>query len=147
MTILFVDILIIIYNMNLLVNAFNAQILLSTCVLRTDACLQCNICMEDFQLDERVRSLPCKHIYHGTCIVPWLELVRHWLQFVIKFVHFILQVTLNCTVQCYNESWVFLADPNLTQFHDNGTWCDCFGVNFLSDARHVSSMSSDCMAH
>jgi E3 ubiquitin-protein ligase RNF115/126 len=41
---------------------------------QVDACLQCNICMEDFQLDERVRSLPCKHIYHGICITPWLQL-------------------------------------------------------------------------
>lgn len=41
---------------------------------QVDASLQCNICMEDFILDEKVRSLPCKHIYHGVCIVPWLEL-------------------------------------------------------------------------
>jgi hypothetical protein len=36
--------------------------------------------MEDFQLDERVRSLPCKHVYHGVCIVPWLELVSALVQ-------------------------------------------------------------------
>lgn len=36
--------------------------------------LQCHICMEDFVLDENVRSLPCKHLYHDNCIVPWLEL-------------------------------------------------------------------------
>jgi len=45
------------------------------CRFCTDSCLQCNICMEDFQLNEHVRGLPCKHMYHGDCIVPWLELV------------------------------------------------------------------------
>jgi E3 ubiquitin-protein ligase RNF115/126 len=39
-----------------------------------DSCLQCHICMEEFKLDEKVRGLPCKHIYHGECIVQWLEL-------------------------------------------------------------------------
>ena len=43
--------------------------------LVTDAKLQCNICMEDFQLDEPVRTLPCKHFYHTVCISTWLQLV------------------------------------------------------------------------
>jgi len=29
---------------------------------------------EDFQITETVRRLPCVHIYHENCIVPWLEL-------------------------------------------------------------------------
>lgn len=41
---------------------------------QVDSSLQCNICMEDFELNEHVRGLPCKHVYHGDCIVPWLEL-------------------------------------------------------------------------
>jgi|SRR6218665_1597929 len=45
------------------------------CVVISDKNLQCHVCMEDFQLEELVRSLPCHHIYHGDCIVPWLELV------------------------------------------------------------------------
>ena len=44
----------------------------SVCV---DAKLQCNICMEDFELDESVRTLPCKHFYHPVCISTWLQLV------------------------------------------------------------------------
>lgn len=39
-----------------------------------DAKLNCNICMEDFELDEPVRSLPCKHFYHPVCISTWLQL-------------------------------------------------------------------------
>lgn len=41
---------------------------------QVDAKLQCNICMEDFQLDESVRTLPCKHFYHPVCISTWLQL-------------------------------------------------------------------------
>lgn len=41
---------------------------------QVDKNLQCHVCMEDFQLQEVVRSLPCRHMYHGDCIVPWLEL-------------------------------------------------------------------------
>lgn len=26
-------------------------------------------------MTEKVRQLPCDHIYHDICIVPWLELV------------------------------------------------------------------------
>ena len=33
------------------------------------------MCMEDFKLDESVRQLPCQHMFHTDCIVPWLELV------------------------------------------------------------------------
>jgi len=48
---------------------------LQVCWSYTDSSLQCNICMEDFELNEHVRGLPCKHVYHGDCIVPWLQLV------------------------------------------------------------------------
>ncbi|ELU01969.1 hypothetical protein CAPTEDRAFT_165151 [Capitella teleta] len=40
-----------------------------------DVNLQCSVCFEDFKLDESVKQLPCQHIYHSPCIVPWLQ--RH----------------------------------------------------------------------
>ncbi|XP_073832648.1 E3 ubiquitin-protein ligase Iruka [Musca autumnalis] len=36
--------------------------------------LQCSVCWEDFKMQEMVRKLPCSHVYHEECIVPWLKL-------------------------------------------------------------------------
>ncbi|XP_059612421.1 E3 ubiquitin-protein ligase Iruka [Phlebotomus argentipes] len=44
------------------------------CQEQVDTKLQCSVCLEDFQLTEAVRQLPCSHLYHENCIVPWLEL-------------------------------------------------------------------------
>ncbi|KAK8919272.1 E3 ubiquitin-protein ligase RING1-like [Platanthera zijinensis] len=41
--------------------------------LRGDS--QCPVCMEKFKLGSRVREMPCKHLFHRDCIVPWLA--RH----------------------------------------------------------------------
>lgn len=41
---------------------------------QVDMKLQCSVCWEDFKLSESVRKLPCLHVYHENCIVPWLQL-------------------------------------------------------------------------
>ncbi|KAK4339160.1 hypothetical protein RND71_040622 [Anisodus tanguticus] len=41
--------------------------------LNTDS--QCPVCQDNFELGSDVKQMPCKHIYHSDCIVPWL--VRH----------------------------------------------------------------------
>lgn len=37
--------------------------------------LQCTVCMDDFQVGDSARQLPCEHFFHQDCIVPWLNLV------------------------------------------------------------------------
>jgi len=36
--------------------------------------LQCSVCMEDYKLGEPVRKLECTHVFHTSCIVPWLQM-------------------------------------------------------------------------
>ncbi|XP_004065740.1 RING finger protein 11 [Oryzias latipes] len=34
--------------------------------------IECVICMMDFEYGDPIRFLPCLHIYHVSCIDPWL---------------------------------------------------------------------------
>ncbi|XVF39321.1 hypothetical protein PTKIN_Ptkin01aG0025100 [Pterospermum kingtungense] len=34
---------------------------------------QCTICFDDFSNGDEAASMPCGHVYHGGCIVRWLE--------------------------------------------------------------------------
>ncbi|CAH8340022.1 unnamed protein product [Eruca vesicaria subsp. sativa] len=39
-----------------------------------EASLQCSVCLEDFEVGIEAKQMPCKHNFHGDCLLPWLEL-------------------------------------------------------------------------
>uniref|UniRef100_A0A7E4VT43 RING-type domain-containing protein n=1 Tax=Panagrellus redivivus TaxID=6233 RepID=A0A7E4VT43_PANRE len=41
----------------------------------TESCTEdeCAICMIDFELEDQIRRLPCRHTYHVQCIDDWLQ--------------------------------------------------------------------------
>ncbi|XP_047322519.1 E3 ubiquitin-protein ligase SIRP1-like [Impatiens glandulifera] len=43
--------------------------------VKIEECLQCCICLDDFEVGkEEAKEMPCKHKFHGECILPWLKL-------------------------------------------------------------------------
>ncbi|KAK1413369.1 hypothetical protein QVD17_35141 [Tagetes erecta] len=41
--------------------------------LEIDPIVICAVCKDQFVLNDDTKQLPCKHIYHPDCIIPWLS--------------------------------------------------------------------------
>lgn len=39
---------------------------------QADKGLKCPVCLLEFEEQETVREMPCKHLFHSGCILPWL---------------------------------------------------------------------------
>ena len=37
----------------------------------------CTVCKDAFKVPDRLRRLPCNHLFHESCIIPWLKLVSN----------------------------------------------------------------------
>ncbi|KAL8026763.1 hypothetical protein ABFX02_14G050100 [Erythranthe guttata] len=35
---------------------------------------QCSVCLDECEIGDEVKEMPCKHKFHNGCILPWLEL-------------------------------------------------------------------------
>ncbi|MED6179807.1 hypothetical protein PIB30_004452 [Stylosanthes scabra] len=35
---------------------------------------ECAVCQDEFEKGSQVRQMPCKHVYHDDCLLPWLQL-------------------------------------------------------------------------
>jgi len=40
---------------------------------QVDQKMECAICKDSFKIGEETIGLPCQHLYHGDCILPWLQ--------------------------------------------------------------------------
>lgn len=55
------------------IDSLPSTLVIQDCV---DRAIQCSVCLENFVLNEAVKCLPCEHIFHSDCVVPWLQLHR-----------------------------------------------------------------------
>ncbi|KAK4441071.1 E3 ubiquitin-protein ligase SIRP1 [Sesamum alatum] len=42
--------------------------------VKVEETLQCSVCLDDCEIGTEVKEMPCKHKFHSSCILPWLEL-------------------------------------------------------------------------
>ncbi|KAL5212142.1 hypothetical protein ABZP36_022989 [Zizania latifolia] len=50
------------------------DVAVSSEMMSADGGAQCAVCMDDFHLGAAAKQLPCNHVFHKDCILPWLDL-------------------------------------------------------------------------
>uniref|UniRef100_A0ACD5ZQM6 Uncharacterized protein n=1 Tax=Avena sativa TaxID=4498 RepID=A0ACD5ZQM6_AVESA len=50
------------------------DVAVSQAMMAADGGAQCAVCMDDFDLGAAAKQLPCNHVFHKDCILPWLDL-------------------------------------------------------------------------
>ncbi|KAA8515734.1 hypothetical protein F0562_018655 [Nyssa sinensis] len=48
-------------------------IIITAALLESDPIILCAVCKDQFVIDVEAKQLPCKHLYHSDCILPWLS--------------------------------------------------------------------------
>ncbi|KAL1538857.1 RING-type E3 ubiquitin transferase [Salvia divinorum] len=43
-------------------------------VEQNNSVVVCAVCKDEFAIGEKVTRMPCSHLYHGDCILPWLSI-------------------------------------------------------------------------
>lgn len=49
------------------------SIKITECMIQLESVILCAVCKEQFVIDNEAKQLPCNHIYHEDCILPWLK--------------------------------------------------------------------------
>ncbi|KAI3697344.1 hypothetical protein L6452_30302 [Arctium lappa] len=50
-----------------------ASVKITAAFLEIDPIVICAVCKDQFVIDDETKELPCKHMYHPDCILPWLS--------------------------------------------------------------------------
>lgn len=62
------------------------------CSVLPDKGLKCPVCLLEFEEQETVREMPCKHLFHAGCILPWLGKVT--LRSIVQILFWLLGILL-----------------------------------------------------
>uniref|UniRef100_A0A667YCY4 E3 ubiquitin-protein ligase RNF181 n=1 Tax=Myripristis murdjan TaxID=586833 RepID=A0A667YCY4_9TELE len=71
---------------------------------QADKGVKCPVCLLEFEEQETVREMPCKHLFHSGCILPWLGKVKH-VGFVIQMLvlQILQQISSDTPRRCVSE--------------------------------------------